>query len=68
MNFCEANASDAHRLRRTKAELEKNCRCRFRVTVDIFEYCWREANRVTGARWNRPGAPHFKIFPLNPLS
>ena len=40
---------------RTKAEFEKTCRRRFHVTVESFEYCWREAIQVTGARWNQPG-------------
>ena len=40
---------------RTKAEFEKTCRPRFHVTLDSFEYCWREAIKVTGARWDQPG-------------
>jgi hypothetical protein len=43
------------RPRGTKAELEKTCRLQFHVTVDSFEYCWREAIKVTGARWDQPG-------------
>jgi len=43
------------RPRRTKAEFEKACRRRFHVRVDSFDYCWREAIKVTGARWDRPG-------------
>ena len=43
------------RPRGTKAEFEKTCRRRFHVTVESFEYCWREANKVTGARWDQPG-------------
>lgn len=43
------------RARGTKAEYEKACRRRFRVSVDSFEYCWREAIKVTGANWNQPG-------------
>jgi hypothetical protein len=39
----------------TRAEFEKTCRRRFRVTVASFEICWREAIKVTGARWNQPG-------------
>ena len=42
---------------RRKAEFEKICRDRFRVTVDSFEYCWREAIKVSGARWDQPGRP-----------
>ena len=38
-----------------KAEFEKYCREHFRVRVDSFEYCWREAIMVTGARWDQPG-------------
>ena len=43
------------RPRGTKPELEKTCRRQFDVTVDSFEYCWREAIKVTGARWDQPG-------------
>jgi hypothetical protein len=43
------------RPRGTKAEFENACRRRFHVNVDSFEYCWREAVKVTGARWDRPG-------------
>jgi hypothetical protein len=43
------------RPRRTKAEFEKACRRRFHVKVDSFDYCWREAIKVTGARWDKPG-------------
>ncbi len=38
-----------------KAEFEDECRLAFRVTVDSFEYCWREAIKATGARWDQPG-------------
>jgi hypothetical protein len=38
-----------------KAEFKKTCRRRFHITVDSFEYCWREAIKVTGARWDQPG-------------
>jgi uncharacterized short protein YbdD (DUF466 family) len=41
--------------RETKPEFEKTCRRRFHVTVDSFEYCWREAVKVTGALWDQPG-------------
>jgi hypothetical protein len=40
-----------------KAEIENYCREHFHVTVDSFEYCWREAIKVTGARWDQPGRP-----------
>jgi hypothetical protein len=40
---------------RTKSEVEKTCRRRFHVTVESFDYCWREGVKVTGARWDRPG-------------
>jgi hypothetical protein len=47
----------------TKDEVEKICRERFGVRVDSFNYCWREAIRVTGARWDQPGRPrHQKFF------
>jgi hypothetical protein len=39
----------------TKAELKKTCRRRFHVTVDSFEFCWREAIKASGARWDQPG-------------
>jgi hypothetical protein len=41
--------------RSPKAELKKYCRRTFRVTVDCFEYCWREAIKVSGANWDKPG-------------
>lgn len=40
-----------------KDEFEEICRRRFHVTVDSFDYCWREANKVTGAGWDQPGRP-----------
>lgn len=40
---------------KTRDEFEKTCRLLFHVTVPSFEYCWREANKVIGARWNQPG-------------
>ena len=43
------------RPRGTKPEFKQFCRRRFHVTVDSFEYCWREAIKVTGARWDQPG-------------
>ena len=43
------------RPREKKAEFEDTCRWRFHVNVDSFEYCWREAIKVTGACWARPG-------------
>lgn len=39
----------------TKAKLKKTCRARFHVTVGNFNYCWREAIKVTGARWDQRG-------------
>jgi hypothetical protein len=39
----------------TKANFEEKCRARFHLTKDTFNYCWREASKVTGARWDRPG-------------
>ncbi len=42
---------------RRKAEYEKFCRKHFRVTVDSFDYCWREGIKVSGARWDQPGRP-----------
>jgi hypothetical protein len=41
----------------TKTEIEKYCREHFHVTVDSFEYCWRDAIKATGARWDQPGRP-----------
>jgi hypothetical protein len=41
--------------RATKGEFEKTCRRRFHVTLDSFEYCWREAIKASGARWDQPG-------------
>lgn len=43
------------RPRGTKAELEERCRRLFHVTVESFDFCWREAIKVTGARWDQPG-------------
>jgi len=40
---------------RTKPEFEDTCRRRIHVTVESFNYCWREAIKVTGARWDQPG-------------
>jgi hypothetical protein len=40
-----------------KDEFKKYCRERFRVRVESFEYCWREAIKVSGARWDQPGRP-----------
>jgi hypothetical protein len=39
----------------TKADFEERCRARFRVTKESYLYCWREASRVGGAHWDRPG-------------
>jgi carboxymethylenebutenolidase len=41
--------------RATKGEFEKTCRRRFHVTLGSFEYCWREAIKASGARWDQPG-------------
>jgi hypothetical protein len=41
--------------RGTKPEFEDTCRRQFHVTVESFNYCWREAIKVTGARWDQPG-------------
>jgi len=38
-----------------KGEFEGECRRRFQVTVNSFEYCWREAIKVSGAFWDQPG-------------
>ena len=46
---------DRHRA--TKPELMKTCRLQFGVTVESFEYCWREASKASGARWDQPGRP-----------
>src|SRR5688572_7825990 len=43
------------RPRTTRAQLEMVCRRRFHVTVETFDYCWHDAIKATGARWNRPG-------------
>jgi hypothetical protein len=43
----------------TRAGFKKTCRSRFRVTVDSFNYCWREAIKASGADWDEPGRrPH----------
>jgi hypothetical protein len=45
-----------------KAEFEEHCRRRFSVTVESFDYCWREAIKVTGVRWDQPGRrPRSKL-------
>jgi hypothetical protein len=41
----------------TKGEFERICRGRFDVKVESFDYCWREAIKVSGARWDQPGRP-----------
>ena len=38
-----------------KVEFKNNCRQRFRVTVESFQDCWREAMELTGACWDQPG-------------
>ena len=56
-----------NRPRRTKAKVKKICRSRFYVTVESFEYCWREAIDVSGADWNRPGRrPRENFFTKSP--
>jgi hypothetical protein len=45
----------------TKAKFENYCRQHFHITVDSFEYCWREAIKVTCARWDQPGRPPQKF-------
>jgi hypothetical protein len=47
----------------TKAEFEKICRQRFHVMVESFDYCWREAIKVSRARWDQPGRPPRRKFP-----
>jgi hypothetical protein len=42
---------------RRRAEYEEICRRRFRVTAGSFDYCWREAIKVSGARWDQRGRP-----------
>jgi hypothetical protein len=49
--------STPDRSRTTRDEFEKTCRKKFQVTVESFDYVWREANKVTGARWDQPGRP-----------
>jgi hypothetical protein len=39
----------------TKAEFETTCRRQYHVTVESFDYCWREAIKATGAQWDQPG-------------
>jgi hypothetical protein len=46
-----------------KAEFEKICRQRFHVMVESFDYCWREAIKVSRARWDQPGRPPRRKFP-----
>jgi hypothetical protein len=50
------------RPRVTKAKFEKTCRWRFHVTLGSFEYCWREAIKASGARWDQPGRRPAKNF------
>jgi hypothetical protein len=38
-----------------KGEFEEECRRRYQVTLNSFEYCWREAIKVSGAFWDQPG-------------
>jgi hypothetical protein len=51
----EQMQSTPERPRATKAELKKTCRRRFHIMVDSFDYCWREAIKASGARWDQPG-------------
>jgi hypothetical protein len=50
----EMQAAPDHAIK-TRSEIAAICRKRFRVTVESFQYLWREAIRVTGARWDKPG-------------
>jgi hypothetical protein len=43
------------RPRGTKAEFQETCKRRFHVKAYSFEYCWREAIKVSGANWDQPG-------------
>jgi hypothetical protein len=47
---------------RTKAEFKQYCRRHFHVTVHSFDYCWRDAIKVSGARWDQPGRPPGQKF------
>jgi hypothetical protein len=47
---------------RTKAEFDKICRGRFHVMAGSFDYCWPEAIKVSGARWDQPGRPPRQKF------
>lgn len=51
----EQMQASPNRPRGTKAECEKTCRSRFHVTLESFRYCWREAIKVTCARWDQRG-------------
>jgi hypothetical protein len=46
----------------TKAELERDCRSQFNVTVGSFDECWREAIKASGACWNQQGRRSRKNF------
>jgi hypothetical protein len=39
----------------TKRHFDTTCRRQFRITAASFDYCWREAIKVTGAVWDQPG-------------
>ena len=39
----------------TKEHFDEDCRDKFRIKAASFDYCWREAIKVTGARWDQPG-------------
>jgi hypothetical protein len=58
----EQMQAEPDRPRGKKAEFEDTCRWRFRVNVESFEYCWREAIKITGACWDQPGRRPSKEF------
>jgi hypothetical protein len=39
----------------TKEHFDEDCRDKFRIKAASFDYCWREAIKVTGAVWDQPG-------------
>jgi hypothetical protein len=51
----EQMQASPNRPRGTKTGCEETCRARFHVTVESFDFCWREAIKVTCARWDQPG-------------
>lgn len=54
------------RPRATKGEFKETCRRRFHVTVDSFEYCWREAIKASGPLGSARAPPSLEIFSPNP--